>query len=278
MSITSGLSGCCSSWCKSLALTESCGFFRFSINFGHERIVLIRSLVALSAGRSVIGKVPHNRRCVLEDIIRKNNDHQVAWLVRNHPQSACQGHAGTGSGDDAFFANQAKAHIVGVPVRDFRFSVVFLRVVQFGLLQLSLTPYTGNVMAFLGVDAEDLDAAILFLQKSSCSGNGPTSPQAGHEMGHAPARLPPDLRARRTVVGARIGLIGILIQQLVIWVGLGLILSPRDRPLRAHRVPDKASRPARPHRCRRTAARSAFRAESPSRAEFAGRSRAGWRS
>src|SRR5205807_10168535 len=74
-----------------------------------------------------------------------------------------------------------------------------------------------RVHGALGVGADDLDVGVLLFEVLRDAGDGAARADPRDEVGDAPCRLPPDLRARAPLVGDRI--LGIVVLAGLIGAG-----------------------------------------------------------
>src|SRR2546425_2117600 len=122
-------------------------------------------VIAISVGEDAGGQV------AIAAVADDGDDDRVFQLSRNaqrHVHRAARGDAG----EDALFARQAARHFLGIRLADILEAVDALAIVD--LRQISLGPLAdaGDLRAFLGLAADDLDRLVLLLEKARAAHDG----------------------------------------------------------------------------------------------------------
>ena len=185
---------------------------RFAGALGHDRAHAGRLREAGEEPVLAHPVVAVDLREVAAAAVRQEHDDQrlrVVHLAR-HLERGVGGQPAGAADEDPFLAGDASRGEEGILVGDFHPRVDQRRVegarpeVLADALHLVGVHGVGlGVDASLGVGADDLDRRVVLLEVLRHAGDRAAGADAGHEVGHPPAALLPDLGAGRLVVGAR---------------------------------------------------------------------------
>ncbi len=119
-------------------------------------------------------------------------------------------------GENPLLSQQPPGHLVGVLVEDVHLLVEAAPVEDPRPVGLLHVLEALDLVAHVGLDTDDPDVGVVFLEAPRAAHNRPGGAEGGHEQGDLPPGLLPDLHGRAVIVGGDVVLVVELIDEEVL--------------------------------------------------------------